>query len=328
MRAAWYEKYGPAREVFQVGDMPTPVAGPGEVLVRVHASGVNPSDWKSRTGSRGPELPYPRIVPHSDGSGVIEAVGDGVDAGRVGERVWLYEGQWQRPFGTAAEYAALPSEHAVRLADSVGFDEAASIGIPVMTAHRCLMGDGPVAGMNVLVTGGAGAVGNYAVQLAKWAGATVIATVSSEEKAAHAMKGGADHVVSYRTEDVGARVLDLTGGKGVDRIVDVDFGANLPVTEQVLAANGSVGCYASTREREPVVRYQFFSRRNASFRFVLVYSMPDAAKRQAADDITQAIADGALWHPIGARFPLEEIAAAHEAQESDKVIGNIVVEVA
>jgi NADPH:quinone reductase len=327
MRAAWYERYGPAREVFQVGELPTPEPGPGEVLVRVHCSGVNPSDWKSRMGSRG-DFPYDRIVPHSDGAGVIEALGDGVNDRQVGQRVWLYNGQWQRPMGTAAEYIALPSVQAVPLADPVSFVEGACLGIPAMTAHRCVFADGPVEGKTVLVTGGAGAVGNYAVQLAKWGGAAkVIATVSTDEKAEHARNAGADETVNYRLFDAAPRVLQLTGEQGVDRIVEVDFGGNIAASQQMLKPYGAIAAYASTRDREPKVQYQAFSRRNATLRFVLVYSMPDEAKRQAVTDINRAIADGALIHPIGARFLLEDIAAAHEGQESGEVIGNIVLDI-
>ena len=325
MRAAWYERYGPAREVLEVGELPDPVPGPGEVLVRVHASGVNPSDWKSRTGSRGPEMPFPRIVPHSDGAGVIERVGPGVDPERVGGRVWLFEGQWQRPFGTAAEYIALPSARAVPLGDGVRFEEGACIGIPAMTAHRCLFASGPVDGLSVLVTGGAGAVGHCAVQLARWAGARVIATVSSEEKSDRALRAGAAVTINYRTEDVAERVLELTDGEGVDRIVEVDFGGNLAASQRALKLNGSIGCYASTGERLPTVDYQAFSRRNATVHFVLVYSEPEAAKQQAVADITDAIAAGAMTHPIAAAMPLGEIAAAHELQERNAAIGNIVL---
>ena len=326
MRAAWYERYGPARDVFNVGEMPDPEPGPGEVLVRVHASGVNPSDWKSRTGSRGPQMPFPRVIPHSDGAGVIEAASADVDASRVGERVWLFEGQWQRPFGTAAGYIALPSNHAPALPENVSFAEGACIGIPAMTAHRCLFASGPVNGMTVLVTGGAGAVGHCAIQLARWGGATVIATVSSDEKAGHALRSGADHTVNYRTEDVGERVLELTGGEGVERIVEVDFGGNLAASKRALRLNGAIGCYASTGEREPAVEYQAFSRKNATVHFVLVYSELEAAKRQAVDDIASAIADGALTHPIAAVMPLDDIAAAHELRESNTAIGNIVID--
>ncbi len=328
MRAAWYERYGPAREVLQVGELPTPSPNPGEVVVRVHCSGVNPSDWKSRMGSRG-DFPYARIVPHSDGAGVIETLGEGVDDRRVGQRVWLYNGQWQRPMGTAAQYIALPAAQTVPLADSVSFAEGACLGIPAMTAHRCLFADGPLEGKTVLVTGGAGAVGNYAVQLAKWGGAAkVLTTVSSAAKAEQARKAGADAIINYRTSDVTEAVLEATDGQGVDRIVEVDFGGNLAISQRVLKPNGVIAAYASAGDREPKLQYQAFMRKNAVLRLVLVYSMPQEAKRQAVSDINRAIDADALWHPIGARFPLEQIAAAHEAQESGRVIGNIILDIA
>ena len=326
MRAAWYERYGPAAEVFQVGEMACPEPGPNEVRVRIASSGVNPSDVKSRMGSRGPEMPFPRIVPHSDGAGTIDAVGPGVAAARLGERVWTYQAQWQRPFGTAAEYVCLPAHRVVPLPDGVDFEQGACLAIPAMTAHRALFADGPIAGQVVLVTGGAGAVGSAAVQLAKWGRATVIATVSGDAKAADARQAGADVVLNYRTEDVAEQVLGLTGGQGVDRIVDVDFGGNLAVSERVLREAGTISPYSSS-VREPALPYQALQRRNARIQFVLMYSMPEAAKRQASVDITAALEAGRLRHTIGARFPLAEIARAHEAQESGRVLGNVVVQI-
>lgn len=326
MHAGWYEKYGPAREVIQVGELEAPQAGPGEVRVRVRASGVNPSDVKARMGSRGPWR-WERVIPHSDGAGEIDQAGPGVPASRVGERVWVFNGQWQRPHGTAAQYIALPALYAVPLPVGVSFEEGACLGIPAMTAHRALFTDGPIRGKTVLVTGGAGAVGFYAVQLAKWGGARVIATVSGEAKAARAREAGADEIVNYRSEDLAQRVKAVTGGEGVDHVVDVDFGENLPVTSQVTKENGVVAAYASMRVREPVLPWYTFMQKGVLIRPVFVYTIPDEAKRAACRDINRAIEEGKIRHAVAQRYPLAELAAAHEAQESDKVMGNIVVEI-
>jgi len=326
MRAAWYEKTGPAAEVLQVGEMPVPEPGPGEVRVRVVASGLNPTDVKTRAGSR--PMAFPRVVPHQDGAGVIDRVGPGVPAARVGERVWMFIVQWQRPWGTAAEFTVVPATLAVTLPRNTSFAEGACLGIPGVTAHRCLFADGPVAGQTVLVTGGAGAVGHYAVQLAKWGGATVIATVSSREKGARASAAGADHTVNYRTGNPAAEILDLTGGAGVDRIVDVDFGANLAVSLRVIKANGTIAAYASMGDAEPTLPFYALMTKNVTLRPVLLYTMPERAKGEAADDIVRLVEAGRLQHQIGVRFPLARIVDAHHAQESGQVIGNIVVDVA
>ncbi len=326
MRAAWYERNGPAAEVLQLGEMADPEPGPGEVRVRVVVSGVNPTDVKARAGSR--PMGFPRVIPHQDGAGVIDRVGPGVPASRVGERVWVYTVQWQRPFGTAAEYVCVPTRRAIPLPANTTFAEGACLGIPAVTAHRCLFADGPVAGQTVLVTGGAGAVGHYAVQLAKWAGATVIATVSSAEKARAAASAGADHTVNYRTEDVAARVLELTGGTGVDRVVDVDFGANLPATLRAVRTGGVIAAYASMGDPEPKLPFYQLMARNVTVRPVLIYTMPESARDAATRDILALVERGRLIHQIGARFPLERIVEAHLAQESGQVMGNIVVEVA
>jgi len=326
MRAAWYEKNGPAADVLTVGEMPVPEPGPGEVRVRVVVSGLNPTDVKARAGSR--PMGFPRVVPHQDGAGVIDAVGRGVPAARVGERVWLYTVQWQRAWGTAAEYTVVPARLAIRLPDTTAFAEGACLGIPAVTAHRCLFADGPIAGQTVLVTGGAGAVGHYAVQLAKWANATVIATVSTPQKAALAAAAGADHVVNYRTGDVAAEILAATGGAGVDRIVDVDFGANLAVSARVVKTNGTIATYASMGDPEPKLPFYTLMGKNVTIRPVLIYTMPDHARDEATRDILGLVEAGRLAHTIGARFPLARIVEAHQAQESGRVTGNIVVDVA
>lgn len=328
MRAAWYERNGEAREVLEVGELETPQAGPGEVRVRLLASGVNPSDVKRRSGWGGQRIAFSRVVPHSDGAGVVDQTGPGVGDPRVGERVWVYNGQWKRPLGTAAEYIALPAAQAIRLPDGTDWAAGACLGIPGMTAHRCVFADGPVSGQTVLVTGGAGSVGFYAVQLAKWGGATVIATVSSEAKAGHARAAGANHVLNYRAEDVAARVRELTDGRGVDQIVDVDFGANLPVSQAILKDGGIIASYASMGVPEPSLPFYPLMQRNAVVRLVFVYEVPPAALAQAAADLTACMESGTLRHLIADRFPLAEVAAAHEAVESGRMVGNVVVDIA
>jgi NADPH2:quinone reductase len=323
MRAAWYDKNGPAAEVLQLGELPDPEPGPGEVRVRVVVSGLNPTDVKSRAGSR--PMGFPRIVPHQDGAGVIDKVGAGVPASRIGERVWLYIVQWQRQFGTAAEYACVRAERAVTLPQNATFAEGACLGIPGVTAHRCLFADGPIDGQIILVTGGAGAVGHYAVQLAKWAGARVIATVSSKEKARAAIAAGADHVVNYKAGDTAAEIMELTGGAGVDRVVDVDFGGNLETSVAVIKTNGTISAYASMGDPEPRLPYGALMSKNVTMRPVLIYTMPEATKDAATRDIVSLVARGRLMHQIAASFPLDRIVEAHQAQESGKLMGNIVV---
>jgi NADPH:quinone reductase len=326
MRAVWYECPGPPADVLVVGEMDRPEPAPGEVRVRVHASGVNPSDTYGRSGATGP-MAFPRVVPDQDGAGVIDAVGPGVSADRVGERVWVYEATWRRPSGTAAEYTTVPERRAVRLPDGVSFEVGACLGVPAMTAHRCVFADGPVGGQTVLVTGGAGAVGSLAIQLARWAGAQVITTISSGAKTEAARAAGADHIVNYRAEDAAEAILRLTGGSGVDRVVEVDFGGNLATTLRVLKDGGAVAAYASRGAPEPTLPFRAFMAKNPTFRFVLVYSMPEPAKSAAMADITRALEQGALRPALGARFPLERLADAHAAVESWSVIGNVVVEV-
>ncbi len=324
MKAAWYEKNGAPDDVLVVGEMERPKPGPGEVLVRIRASGVNPSDVKSRQGLRAP-IAFPRVVPHSDGDGVIEAVGEGVDPKRVDERVWLWNAQWQRPFGTAAQYCALPARQAVELAGRVDFAAGACLGIPAMTAHACLFFDGPIKGQWVLVTGGAGAVGHTAIQLAHWGGARVIATASGPAKAALAKAAGAEIVINYRTEDVATRVREATQGRGVDRVIEVEFGGNLETTLKCLRANGVIAAYASAAEPQPRLPFYPMLFAGVTLRLVLVYILPEAARVAAMRDINAALASGALAPPIDSLFPLERIAEAHARVESGQALGNVVV---
>ena len=329
MRAGWYERNGAAREVLRLGEMPVVEPGAGEVRVRLHASGINPSDVKGRAGLTR-KIAFPRVIPQSDGAGVVEAVGAGVPAERLGQKVWTYNAQWQRPFGTAAETVTLPAAMAPRLPAGLDFAAGACLGIPVMTAHRCLFADGPVTGLTVLVAGGAGVVGHYAVQLAKWGGARqVIATVSSAAKAKAASEAGADQVINYRSEDVGERALALTGGAGVDRIVEVDFGGNLAANVQAIRNGGVIGLYASTGVPEPALPVYSLMFKNVTVRCVLVYNMTDAAKAQAIADIDKWAAGGNPRFLIAGRFPLERLVEAHEFVEAgDRKIGHVVLDIA
>lgn len=323
MHAIWYERNGPAREVLQFGEMPDPEPGPGEVRVRVHASGVNPSDWKTRSGTR--PMAAPRVIPHSDGAGVIDRVGPGVDPARLGERVWLWNSQWKRAFGTAATFIALPSEQAVHLPDAISFEEGACLGIPALTAYRAVTVDDSVAGQTVLVAGGAGAVGHYAIQMAKLLGAAqVIATVSSEEKARHARQAGADAVIDYRTEPVAERVRAITGGRGVDRVVEVDIAGNATLLPQIIAQDGLCVAYGSNA---PQATFDFgpMIMSGAAVRFFIVYELSAAARLEAIRTLTRWLEDGRLQHAVAATLPLAQTVEAHELVEQGKAIGNVVV---
>jgi NADPH2:quinone reductase len=329
MRAAWYEQLGNAQDVLTVGEVELPDVGSGEVRVRVHASGINPSDVKQRSGWGGLNMRYSRVIPHNDGAGVIETVGEGVSPSRLGERVWVYEATLRGGVGTAADYVVVPSEQAVSLPDNIEFAEAACLGVPAMTAHHCIFKDGAVTGQTILVTGGAGAVGQAAIQLAKWGGATVISTVSSPEKAAIARAAGADWVINYKTENVATAIREITGSKnGIDRTVDVDFASNLATSLAVLKPNGAIATYASDSNYEPQIPFYSLVYKNLTVHYVLVYVMDKAAHEKAAADITVCLKAGELNPVIAQRFPLEQIAIAHELQESGKAIGNIVIEVA
>ena len=329
MRAVWYDRQGPADQVLVTGELPTPEPGPGQVRVRLEASGVNPSDTYRRRGAVPPE--YPRVIPNSDGAGVIDKFGDGVPPRWAGRRVWLYNGQRNgRWMGTAAEYIALDVDLVTELPDHVDFAEGATLGIPGMTAHGCVFAagpvQGPVQGKTLLITGGAGAVGHYAVQLAAWAGARVIATVSSAEKADRARAGGAEHVINYRTEDVAARVAEITDGAGVDHVVDVDLGGNLSAVLASVRQNGSIAYYATNGAPRPEIDLRAVMAGNLTIRGFVLPTSPHPARKRAQQDIAAFLRNPGRILSVAARYPLFETAAAHQAVEAGGKVGTVVVE--
>ena len=327
MKAAWYTRQGAPAEVIQFGEHPTPHAAAGEARVRLHASAVNPADT-NRTVGRSYAMEGPLIIPNSDGSGVVDEVGEGVADSWLGKRVWLYNGQrGGRLLGTAAEYIALDVDLVSELPDNTSFDEGACLGIPCMTAHRAVTLGGDLTGKTVLVTGGAGAVGHYAVQWAKHLGARVIATVSSQEKAAHAQAAGADLTLNYRTEDVAAGLREYTDGSGVHHVVDVDFGGNLAVTLKIIAANGSIAYYATKGNVHPAIPAPEIMRKNVSIHGILLNGAPHAARKRAQEDIVNALRAGNLRHTVSSVFPLDRTADAHAAVESAPKNGTVVVSI-
>ncbi|HEY7379255.1 MAG TPA: NADPH:quinone reductase [Steroidobacteraceae bacterium] len=327
MFAAVYDRTGPAAEVLRIEEIATPTPGPGEVRVELHWSGVNPSDVKSRAGLRTKTLPFPRIVPHSDGAGIIDKVGEGVAPGRVGERVWIWNAAWGRASGTAAQYVVLPAEQAVRLPDRVDLAAGACLGIPALTAWYALVVDGGTAGKSVLIAGGAGAVGHYAIQLAKLMGAArVFSTVSGIEKAELALAAGADEVINYRRENVAARISEATKGAGIDRIVEVDMAANAALDLEVMRQGGDIIVYGSGTS-DVALSFSAGIRKHARVRFILVYTMPSAERRQALEQLTRLLEPNRLIHNIAARMPLTHVAAAHELVESGRAAGNVILEI-
>jgi NADPH:quinone reductase len=328
VKAVWYERTGAAGDVLTFGEMPTPQAGPGEVRVRLHASGVNPADVGRRAGSYRP-MEFPRVIPNSDGAGIVDQIGDGVTRLGVGQRVWLYNGQRNgRAFGTAAEYIALAEPLVTPLPDDLSFAVGATLGIPCMTAWCCLFGDGSIAGQTVLVTGGAGAVGHYAVQLAKGAGARVIATVSSESKAEQAKLAGADLVINYKTEDVVSRTMAFTGERGVDRVVDVDFGGNIATTLKLMAMNSTIAVYATNGNRTPVVPMRELMEKCIALRTLVLFALPPPLLAAAQADILKWLAAGKRIHNIAGQFALSETAQAHVAVEKGDKLGTVIVDCA
>jgi len=323
MRAAYYERNGSAREVLRVGEVDTPQAGPGEVRVKLGASGVNPSDVKSRQGATR-KIAFPRVIPHSDGAGVIDQAGDGVSKSRIGDRVWIWNGQWKRAFGTAAEYIALPAAQAVKLPDKVSFEAGACLGIPAMTAFHAVALAQADKGSTLLVAGGAGSVSQYVIQFAKVQGATVIATISSPDKAKAAREAGADQTIDYKRENVGERVMAITDKRGVDAVIEMDLAANAKLLPTVLRPKGNVIIYG-TGAAEATLPAFFCLTNSIRLQFFLVYELDAAERERAVSAINRALEQGALSHRIAQPiYPLTGTAAAHEAVEKG-TIGNMIV---
>jgi len=321
MRAAYYERNGSAREVLRVGEVDTTQAGPGEVRVKLATSGVNPSDVKSRQGTTR-KIAWPRVIPHSDGAGVIDQAGDGVPKSRIGERVWVWNGQWKRAFGTAAEFITLPAEQAVKLPDTVSFQAGACLGIPAMTAYHAVALSGAGKGVSLLVAGGAGSVSQYVIQFAKMAGATVLTTISSPEKAKIAREAGAHHTIDYKREAVGERVMEITGKRGVDAVIEMDLAANAKLIPSVLRPKGSVIVYGTGPEAALPLAFCLVN--SIQLKFFLVYELDAQERERTVSAITRALTQGTLVNRVGPTFPLADTAAAHEAVEAG-TIGNVIV---
>lgn len=328
MRAITYDRFGPAGDVLRVAEMDTPLPAPGEVCVTLVFSGVNPSDVKARAGARPgvTKPPYDVIIPHSDGTGVISDVGADVDPARVGERVWIWNGQWQRPFGTAATHITLPSAQAVLMPESVSFEAGAVLGIPGLTACHCVHGDGDIDGRTVLVHGGAGTVGFLAVQLAKLGGAHVIATARGDGLV-RCMKAGADAALDYTSPSLAADILAANHGKPVDRIVEVEFGQNILLDAEVIAQNGVIAAYGSARQMSPTLPFGPLLFKAVTIDISLIYILQETPRRNAIARLHDALISGHLQLPIDAVFALSDCAAAHRAVEEGGRAGAVLIDV-
>ena len=332
MFAAWYEKKGKARDVYNIGELDNPEPMPNEVRVRLYASGVNHTDCKRRSGHGNEDWNYahhfpdfPIIIPNNDGAGIVDKVGSDISAFSIGDRVWVFNARYRRAFGTAAEFITIPANLISPLPDNTSFIEGACLGVPAMTAHRCLYSDGDIQGKNILVTGGAGSVGNYAVQLAKLGKANVITTVSSPEKGEKVSM--ADHIINYRETDVVSEVMRITDGEGVDRIVDVNLGVHWEINYKILKENGTITSYSSMGNRNPSFPHYELMLGNANIRLVMIHCSPFKALQKAADEITNTLKTNSLIHNVAKLFPLDKIHESNEAVESGKMIGNVIIEI-
>jgi NADPH:quinone reductase-like Zn-dependent oxidoreductase len=327
MKAYWFQDFGPASETLEKVEIARPQPSQGEVLVQLKTTGVNPSDVKKRAGAFPDLLDNGPVIPHSDGAGVVVAVGEGVSPSRIGERVFVYQAQYERRFGTAAEYLSIADERAPLLPDNASFAVGASIGIPMMTAHRCVFADGDVHNHWVLVTGGSGRVGYYAIQLAKLAGAKVIATASNAEDTRLCLDMGAIAVVNHRRAGWGTAVLSHTGGAKIDRVIDVEFGANMPEWLSCVRIGATIATYSSTQVREPALPFLKMMFMDLTVRMVIVYAMPESAKTQAVEDIQRLLEENKLSHRIAYALSFDELPRAHEIIEQGGNGGCVIVHV-
>ncbi len=319
MRVFWYDRAGAAAEVLQAGDWPQPEPDAGEVRVRLAYSAINPTDVKRRASGRELGLFSP-IVPNNDGSGVIDAVGEGINPARTGQKVWVFGAQHGRPHGTAAEFVVLPARQAVPLPGDVSLSEGACAGVPVVTAYHALFADGEITGQTVLVTGGAGRVGAYAVQLATWAGARAIATCGSDANCQEAVDLGAQAALNYKEPDLAARILNAAGGK-VDRIVEVAFGANIAMAPEILKTNGTIATYASDAVPEPSFAFNALMANNINIRMFTIYELDPLVQDEAFQEVSPVLSSDTLVHRVGERFPFDDMIKAHEAVEAGTVHG-------
>ena len=326
MKAVWYEKVGDAKDVLQIGQIDDPSPDSNEVLISVKTSGVNPSDVKTRAGARG-ELQFSRVIPHSDGAGIIIDVGKNVNPNRVGEKVWIWNAAFGRPNGTCAELIALPEDQAVAMNDNVSFEAGACLGIPASTAYYGIFANGSIENKTLMITGGAGAVGFYGIQLAKWAGANVISTVSSEKKAKIAKDAGADLILNYKEDDIVNSVLDYTKGDGVDRVLEVEFGGNILINQNIVKPNGTIAAYASATVMEPTLPFYNLMFKGIKINTFLIYSISKEERKTVIGGISKALNENAIKHIIASTHSIESVVDAHYAVESNKNIGNVIINI-
>ncbi|SFS22026.1 NADPH:quinone reductase [Yoonia litorea] len=327
MRAVTYDQFGPAKDVLQLENIPTPDPKAGEVLVALKTSAVNPSDVRARAGGRPgvTKPPFPKIIPHSDGAGIIEAVGEGVDPSRIGERVWIWNGQWQRPFGTAAEYIALPSDQAVRLGDNLSFDEGAILGIPGLTACYTVLGNGPIEGQRILVSGGAGSVGNLAIQIAAASGAEVYATARGKAGIAAAKDAGAHEVFDYTSPTLADDLLAAPGGRPFDRIVEVEFGKNIETDTRVIAEGGRIVTYGSAKDMTPTLPFYPLMFKAVTIETALIYLLGQQQRADMISALSTLIESGALNLRVSDTLDLADCARAHALVEQGARDGAVIL---